>query len=88
MDAQIEKIVIVFGSVFGVILLGTLLTNQSDKNIEIEKPKTLGRRPKSFLTSRQKTRKISFHRNKLPTINEDKNEIRKEDRKTKTLKRK
>jgi len=84
MDTQIEKIVIVFGAAIGVILFGTLLINRSDKNVELEKPKTLGRRPKSFLTRKQKTRKTRFHSNKLETIPENS----KESVKSKTLKSK
>jgi hypothetical protein len=92
MDAQIEKIVIVFGTVIGLILFGTLSTNggNTNTNMEIEKPKTLGRRPKSFLTNKQKTRKSRFHSNKLPTVheNEDEHENSKGGSKSKTVKRK
>uniref|UniRef100_A0A6C0DFF8 Uncharacterized protein n=1 Tax=viral metagenome TaxID=1070528 RepID=A0A6C0DFF8_9ZZZZ len=88
MDAQIEKIVIVFGTVIGLILFGTLSTNRGDTNMEIEKTKTLGRRPKSFLTRKQKTRKSRYHSNKLPTIHENQYENSKGGSKSKTVKRK
>lgn len=84
MNTEIEKLFIIFGSALGVILFGTLLINRSDKNVELEKPKTLGRRPKSFLTRKQKTRKTRFHSNKLETILENS----KESVKSKTLKSK
>jgi hypothetical protein len=90
MDVQIEKIIIVFGTVIGLILFGTLSTNRGDTNMEIEKPKTLGRRSKSFLTTKQKTRKSRFHSNKLPTVheNEEQHENSKGGSKSKTAKRK
>lgn len=84
MNTEIEKMLIIFGSALGVILFGTLLINRNDKNVELEKPKTLGRRPKSFLTRKQKTRKTRFHSNKLETIPENS----KESVKTKILKSK
>jgi len=88
MDTEIEKILIVFGSAFGVILFGALLTNRNDKNVETEKLKTLGRRPKSFLTNKQKTRKSRFYSNKLETIHEDEIDDSKGGGKSKTIKRK
>ncbi len=89
MDAQIDKILIIFGSVIGIIFAGTAYSRYySHKNVEIEKTKTLGRRPKSFLTNKQKTRKSRYHSNKLPTIHENQAENSKGGSKSKTVKRK
>jgi hypothetical protein len=88
MDAQIDKILIIFGSVIGIIFAGTVYSTYSHKNVETEKTKTLGRRPKSFLTRKQKTRKSRYHSNKLPTIHENQYENSKGGSKSKTVKRK